>query len=154
MHMLPSSPTPPVGQGSWSWLQLAPRQLLASLGKQDVKAKQAAFETYPVAALETYPVAALAPHRQTYRPSHVPSCLDDAARHCRPLPESVLQLVLGQLLASLGKGDVEAKQAAFEASGGLQLIQQLGDQGHRRLARLVAAINFLFPEQVSACLVQ
>ena len=60
--------------------------------------------------------------------------------------------MLGQLLVSLGKGDTEAKQAAFEASGGLQLIQQLGDQGHRRLAKLVAAINFLFHEQVGPCL--
>ena len=57
-------------------------------------------------------------------------------------------MVLGQLLAGLGKGETEAKLAAFETSGGLQLIQQLGEQGHRRLGKLVAAINFLFPEQV------
>ena len=53
---------------------------------------------------------------------------------CRPLPESVLQLVLCQLHAALSKGDTETRQAGFEASGGLQLIQQLGEQGHPGLA--------------------
>ena len=60
----------------------------------------------------------------------------------------MLQLVLQQLRTSLSQGDTEARLASFEASGGLQLIQQLGTQGQTRLANLVQAINFLYPEQV------
>ena len=69
---------------------------------------------------------------------------------CRPLSESVLQLVLQQLHRGLSQGETEARQASFEASGGLQLIQQLGTQSQTRLANLVQAINILYPEQVSS----
>ena len=60
----------------------------------------------------------------------------------------MLQLVLQQLHSHLGKGDTESRQAGFEASGGLQLIQQLGTQGQTRLAQLVQGINSRYPEQV------
>ena len=67
----------------------------------------------------------------------------------RPLPEGVLLMVLQKLPAVLQD---EGARDRFQVSGGLGLIQQLNSNPNTLFARLVAAVNNLFPEQVRSCI--